>query len=162
MHLVDGALYVEQVRTLLLEYTRQLGRDLTFQQIDEELRDPARKYAAPHGALLMAFAKDEPAGMVAYRRHSAVRCEMKRLYVRPSYRGRGIGERLVEAILECAIRAGYKEMVLDTLAPMHAAIGLYTKFGFEVCAPYYDNPMPDVIYLKKDLQAAILTPSCLA
>ena len=152
VRIMDGTRYIEQVRSLLLEYTRQLGRDLTFQHIDEELRDPAKKYAAPYGALLVVVEEDDVVGMVAYRRHSAVRCEMKRLYVRPGYRSRGIGERLVGALLEHASNAGYEEMVLDTLAPMHSARHLYAKFGFETCASYYDNPMPDVLYLKKDLR----------
>lgn len=145
---------MDQVRSLLLEYTRKLGRDLTFQNIDEELRDPAKKYCPPYGALLVAVSGDVLAGMVAYHRHSADRCEMKRLYVRPCCRGRGIGGRLVRAIVERAGKDGYREMVLDTLAPMRPAIRLYTKMGFTACAPYYENPMDDVIYLKKELQTA--------
>ena len=84
-----------------------------------------------------------------------IRCEMKRLYVRPEARGLHLGERLVTEILAHARAAGYKEMVLDTIAPLKAAIGLYRKHGFEECEPYYNNPMSDVIYMKKDLQTDI-------
>ena len=156
MRIADGIVHMDQVRSLLFEYTRQLGRDLTFQQIEEELKNPAAKYAAPHGAILVALEGGDVAGMVAYRRHSAVRCEMKRLYVRPCYRGLKIGERLARAIVERAITDGYREMVLDTLVPMHSARRLYAKLGFEPCTPYYNNPMADVIYLKKELCAAEL------
>lgn len=76
---------------------------------------------------------------------------MKRLYVHPSYRGQHLGEKLIAQILHRAKKAGYKEMVLDTLQPMKSAVYLYRKYGFEVCAPYYDNPFADVIYMRKEL-----------
>jgi len=76
---------------------------------------------------------------------------MKRLYVDPGCRGRHLGEKLVKQIILHAKNAGYKEMVLDTLKPMQAAIRLYQKSGFEICEPYYYNPFPDVIYMKKKL-----------
>lgn len=151
MKIVDGKAYIPQVRELIGEYTRRLNRDLAFQQIDEELRDPAAKYTAPQGELLIALEGDEALGMVAYHRHSDTRCEMKRLYVRPAARGLHLGDRLVQEILRRAGEAGYREMVLDTLAPMQAAIHLYRKYGFRECAPYYHNPMDDVMYMVKQL-----------
>ena len=89
-------------------------------------------------------------GMVAYHRHSTVRCEMKRLYVRPDFRGHKIGEQLILQILCHAKAAGYHEIVLDTILPFQAAIHLYRKFGFQECEPYYSNPMDDVLYMKKE------------
>ena len=89
--------------------------------------------------------------MVAYHRHSDVRCEMKRLYVRPDARGMHLGNTLVAEILAHAKNAGYKEMVLDTIEPLKAAISLYKKHGFEECEAYYHNPMDDVIYMRKQL-----------
>lgn len=90
-------------------------------------------------------------GMVAYHRHSDTRCEMKRLYVQPDTRGEHLGSRLISEIISHARKAGYQEMVLDTLQPLHSAIHLYHEYGFRECAPYYCNPMKDVIYMKKDL-----------
>ena len=89
--------------------------------------------------------------MVAYHRHSDVRCEMKRLYVRPQARGMHVGDKLVLAIIDHARNSGYKEMVLDTITPLKAAINLYHKYGFKECSAYYNNPMDDVIYMKKVL-----------
>ncbi len=90
-------------------------------------------------------------GMVAYYQHSDTRCEMKRLYVRPEGRGHALGDRLIESIMDHAKNSGYKEMVLDTIEPLQAAIHLYKKHGFTECEPYYHNPMDDVIYMSKAL-----------
>lgn len=151
MEIKDGKDYLPQVRALLLDYTRQLNRDLSFQNIDAELQDPAKKYTPPEGELLVALTGETALGMVAYHRHTPKRCEMKRLYVKPEARGLHLGDALVREILLHAKRAGYCEMVLDTVEPLQAAIGLYEKHGFQRCAPYYENPMPDVIYMKKAL-----------
>lgn len=152
MEIVDGKAYMDQAKSLIIEYTRKLGRDLAFQNIDDELENLAGKYTEPEGELLAAIdAGGNVVGIVAYHRHSKERCEMKRLYVKPDFRGDKLGESLIEKILEQAKKAGYKEMVLDTLAPMKPAIHLYEKFGFLECEPYYNNPMDDVIYMKKEL-----------
>lgn len=144
-----------QARALIEEYTRRLGRDLTFQHLDEELDDIAAKYTPPNGELLVAVDGNTVLGMVAYHRHTGKRCEMKRLYVVPSARGRNLGERLVSAIIQHASDAGYTEMVLDTITPLQVAIALYKKHGFEECAPYYDNPMADVVYMRLELHKEI-------
>lgn len=151
MKIVDGKPYIDQIKGLIEEYTKRLGRDLTFQNLEEELADPAKKYTAPEGELLVAFDGDMVVGMVAYHRHSDDRCEMKRLYVKPDCRGSHLGRTLIGEILKHASRAGYKEMVLDTIEPLQAAIHLYREVGFQECEPYYDNPMEDVIYFKKEL-----------
>ena len=135
----------------ILEYTNSLGRDLSFQCLDEELSNPAMKYTLPEGEILVVVEEDKVIGMVAYHRHSDTRCEMKRLYVKPEVRKQHIGEMLVREILFHAIRAGYTEMVLDTIKPLTAAINLYQKFGFKECDAYYNNPMEDVIYMKREL-----------
>lgn len=151
MKIVDGKDYLPEVKELIQEYSGRLGRDLSFQNIEEELKDPSRKYTAPEGELLVAAEDDKILGMVAYHRHSDTRCEMKRLYVRPSARGMHLGDTLVTEILAHAQRAGYREIVLDTIAPLKAAISLYKKHGFEECKAYYNNPMDDVIYMCKKL-----------
>jgi ribosomal protein S18 acetylase RimI-like enzyme len=151
MKIVDGKDYLSEVKTLITEYSNQLGRDLSFQNIDEELKNPEHKYTTPQGEILVVVDHDKVLGMVAYHRHSDVRCEMKRLYVRPDARGMHLGNTLVAEILSHAKNAGYKEMVLDTIEPLKAAISLYKKHGFEECEAYYHNPMDDVIYMRKQL-----------
>ncbi|MBR7038305.1 MAG: GNAT family N-acetyltransferase [Oscillospiraceae bacterium] len=147
----DGTAYLPQIETLLREYTQRLGRDLSFQGFEAELRDIPKKYAPPYGALLAAVEDGQVLGMVAYHRHSASRCEMKRLYVSPAARGRHLGARLVASILARAAADGFSEMVLDTITPLKSAIRLYERFGFTPCAPYYANPMDDVINMVKRL-----------
>ena len=151
MTIIDGKHHINQVRNLIIEYTQMLNRDLSFQNIDDELKDPSKKYTPPQGELLVAIEKEQVIGMIAYHRHSAIRCEMKRLYVKPQYRGMKLGEQLIQKIMELAKQSGYTEMVLDTLLPLKAAIYLYQKMGFQQCEPYYNNPMNDVIYFKKTL-----------
>lgn len=152
MRIANGIDYIEQVKNKIAEYSTRLGRDLSFQHIDEELSNPAIKYAPPQGELLVALDDDEQViGMVAYHKHTGERCEMKRLYVSPQYREMKLGHKLVVAILKHAKDAGFKEMVLDTIIPLQAAIHLYKKVGFEECEAYYDNPMDDVIYMKRSL-----------
>lgn len=120
---------------------------ISFQNIDDELKDPAKKYTSPEGELLVAVEGEDVLGMIAYHKHSDTRCEMKRLYVKPSCRGMKLGEKLIAH----ARQAGYKEMVLDTIVPLQSAIHLYKKLGFTECEPYYHNPMPDVLYFRKEL-----------
>ena len=151
MNIMDGKDFIPQIKELIIEYTERLGRDLTFQNIEEELQNPATKYTAPEGEILAALEENEVLGMVAYHRHNESRCEMKRLYVRPKARGLHLGETLVKEIVSHARKAGYKEMVLDTITPLKSAIHLYEKHGFIQCDPYYDNPMDDVIYMMKKL-----------
>ena len=151
MRILDGKDYIDKVKDLIIEYTSRFGRDLSFQNLSEELDDPAFKYTAPQGELLIAENNGAILGMVAYHRHSDTRCEMKRLYVKPEARGMHLGETLVSEIISHAKKAGYKEMVLDTITPLQAAISLYKKHGFVECEPYYNNPMDDVVYMKKVL-----------
>ncbi len=150
MKIKDGKDYIAQVKGLIAEYTKRLNRDLSFQQLDAELSDPAAKYTPPEGELLVAVNEEGVVtGMVAYHRHNSERCEMKRLYVKPEARGLHLGDTLVKEIINHARAAGYKEMVLDTVVPLKAAISLYRKNGFTECEPYYDNPMDDVIYMSR-------------
>lgn len=151
MKIVDGKPYIQQIKELIIEYTKWLGRNLSFQNLDDELKDPAKKYTSPEGELLVAVEGGDVLGMIAYHKHSDTRCEMKRLYVKPSCRGMKLGEKLIEELIAHARQAGYKEMVLDTIVPLQSAIHLYQKLGFTECEPYYHNPMPDVLYFRKEL-----------
>lgn len=152
IRIADGKNYIPQVRELIIKYTEQLGRDLSFQHLDDELSGVEKKYTPPNGELIAAVDNDRVIGMVAYRRLTDERCEMKRLYVDPAARGLHLGDKLVKEIISYAAAAGYSEMVLDTIEPLRAAVGLYKKNGFSECEPYYDNPMDDVIYMRKKLQ----------
>ena len=149
MIIIDGKEYLVQVKELIDEYLTYLGRDLTFQNIDEELNDLTKKYCSPNGEILVAIENNNILGMVAYHRLSEKVCEMKRLYVRPHARRKGVGETLVSEIIKHARKSDYQEMVLDTIKPLKEAISLYKKLGFNLCDAYYDNPMDDVIYMYK-------------
>jgi GNAT superfamily N-acetyltransferase len=111
------------------------------------------KFAPPAGELLLARAFDgTPAGCVGLRPIDPVGCcEMKRLYVAPEWRGSGLGQRLIEAVMPQAERIGYREMKLDTLPSMTGAIALYVKFGFKPIAPYYETPVTGTIFLRRSL-----------
>ena len=151
MKITDGKDHIPQAKELIIEYTSRLGRDLSFQDLEAELADIAEKYTAPNGELLLAMDGETVFGMVAYHKHNDMRCEMKRLYVKPEARGMHLGDSLVKEIISHAKAAGFREMVLDTIEPLRSAIGLYKKYGFRECEPYYDNPMDDVIYMIKYL-----------
>ena len=149
--IVDGANHLDEVKRLVIEYTNFLGRDLSFQHLDDELNDLSAKYTPPEGRLLCAEVDGKIIGCVAYHKHTRERCEMKRLFVREGYREHHAGSKLIEAIINSARADGFKEIVLDTITPLKSAIRLYKKFGFVETEPYYENPMSDVIYFIKEL-----------
>lgn len=130
---------LDAVRDLFLEYAGSLNFNLCFQDFESELEGLPGGYAPPAGTLLLARAEGEVAGCVGVRPLDGGRCEMKRLYVRPQYRGTKLGRRLAEQAIAFARGAGYARIVLDTLPQMVAATRLYRDLGFTRCAPYYDN-----------------------
>ena len=142
---------VEAVRALMLEYQALLGVDLCFQGFDAEVRDLPGSYAPPRGRLLLATQDGQAVGCVALQEAGWPRAEMKRLFVRPSARGRGLGRALVSAILSQAAAIGYAEVVLDTLPSMAEAQRLYEHFGFRDIPPYRPNPVQGTRYLAKSL-----------
>jgi|SRR5882724_7715331 len=145
--------YIQQARTLFKEYEAWLGIDLCFQKFERELAELPRKYAPPEGRLLLAVENGKYAGCVALRKIGDGTCEIKRLFLRPQFRGRGLGRRLAEAIIDEAKQIGYERMRLDTLPPkMDDAIALYRSIGFREIEPYYDNPVPGAKFMELDLR----------
>lgn len=145
-----------QARELFLEYAAWLGVDLCFQHFDEELAGLPGAYALPRGRLLLAVADEQAAGCVALRPLAGDMpaggvAEIKRLWVRPAFRHLRLGHRLVSQAIAAAREVGYRRVVLDTLPQMEAARALYQSFGFLPMHPYYDNPLPGVIYLGLDI-----------
>ncbi len=154
MQLVDGAPYIEEVKGLIREYVEWFGRDLSFQGLEGELGHVEEKYLPPEGRLIVALDdQGVVCGCVAYHRLDDATVEMKRLYVTPAGRGHHLGECLAKRIMEIAHEEGYARMVLDTVAPLEAAIALYRKLGFKEIEPYYHNPFEDVIYFGIELDS---------
>ena len=144
---------LESIKSLFKAYLGELNEDLCFQSFDSEIDNPLYKYSAPTGALFIALYNATPVGCIALQPlPEAGTCEMKRLYVNPEYRKLGIGDALVNALLQEAKILDYTLMKLDTLDRLQAAIKLYQKFGFETVNAYYDNPLPGVVYMQKELR----------
>ena len=137
---------------MIREYAAILGVDLCFQGFEAELDGLPGKYAPPSGALLIALHQDEAAGCVALRDLGHGVCEMKRLFVRPQFRGLGLGRQLADAIIAKAGQLGYLLMRLDTLDRLSEAMRLYERLGFRKIPAYYDNPLAGAVYWELDLR----------
>ena len=151
----DGSLALQATQALFLEYAQSLQVDLCFQDFDHELHNLPGEYSAPRGTLLVARVNGEWAGCCAMRPLDSSdysnACEMKRLYVRPQFRGLRVGRRLAEAVMDAARLAAYDCILLDTLDDMESARALYEELGFASIPPYYYNPIAGAHYLKADL-----------
>ena len=146
--------YIELVRELFKEYEAWLGINLCFQNFEKELAELPGDYAPPHGRLLIAMEDDRVAGCIALRKIGDDICEMKRLFVRSEFRGKGLGRKLVEAIVSEARKLGYERMRLDTLpGKMDTAIALYRSLGFKEIEPYYSNPVTGAKFMELRLMS---------
>ena len=146
---------IEQIRELFLEYARSLDFSLCFQSFDRELSELPGPYASPDGRLILCRFEGIAAGCIALKKLEPGICEMKRLYVRPAFRGHQLGLKLATYLIGEARRAGYERMRLDTIpGAMGHAVDLYRSLGFSEIAPYYDNPVPQAVYMELGLNRA--------
>ena len=143
---------IQKAHQLFEEYAAGVGISLCFQNFDQELASLPGKYSPPSGRLLLAYSDKQLAGCIALRQLDSDTCEMKRLFVRSEFRGKGLGRVLVDAIIKEARNIGYKHMRLDTLpGRMDTAIGLYRAIGFHEIPPYNDNPVEDATFMELGL-----------
>ncbi len=148
----ESAAQIASIRELFLEYAQSLGFSLCFQSFDKEIAGLPGDYAPPHGRLLFATSESQPAGCVALHKLQSHICEMKRLYVRPQFRGKGLGRELAKRVIAEASQIGYKQLRLDTVEPMmRAAVAMYRNLGFHEIAPYRPNPIEGALYMELQL-----------
>jgi putative acetyltransferase len=148
----ESAEQIASVRGLFLEYAQSLGFSLCFQSFDQELASLPGDYAPPGGRLILATSDGKPAGCVALHKLSDQICEMKRLYVRPEFRGKGLGRELAEQIIAAGRQIGYKKLRLDTVEPrMRTAVAMYRQLAFREIPPYRANPIEGALYMELEL-----------
>ena len=143
--------HLEDCITLIQEYNKELGVDLSFQNYEEEIKDLNHKYGSPKGRIYLCYVDSQLAGIICVHPIMENDCEMKRFYVRKEYRHLGIGRTLIEKLLEESKKIGYHYMYLDTLSTLTSANHLYQRYGFQEIPAYYYNPLKDVVYYRKEL-----------
>ena len=149
---IEGGPAIDDVRALFREYAQSLDFSLCFQSFDRELSELPGPYAPPHGRLILCQMDARPAACIAMKKLEPGVCEMKRLYVRPEFRGHQLGLKLATYLIDEARRAGYARMRLDTVpGTMGHAVQLYRSLGFKEIPAYYDNPIPEALYMELDL-----------
>lgn len=141
-----------EARVLFREYAASLGFGLEFQDFKEEIASFPGEYSVPSGCVLLARDSDRPVGCVALRPLEGTACELKRLYVVPRSRGKGLGRDLTLRIIEEARRLGYERMRLDTVEAMIEANTLYASVGFRRIEQYRHNPLEDAVFMELDLR----------
>jgi putative acetyltransferase len=144
--------HLEVARALFREYADSLGFALSFQNFEEELAELPGDYTPPGGRLYLAFEGKRPAGCIALRKLTDDDCEMKRFYVCPLFRGKGVGKLLATIVIGEAREIGYRRMLLDTVPSMKRAMVLYRALGFKPIAPYRENPLPGASFMELALR----------
>lgn len=160
--LIPGYQNKKEIGELFSEYTDMLVQNdpemaayLKLQNYDLELQHLEEKYGLPEGRLYLLIAEGQTAGCIGLRKIDETRCEMKRLYIRPQFRGKGLSKMLVERVITDAERIGYHYMLLDTLPFLKEAIALYEKYGFYRIDAYNDSPVKNSIFMRLDLDRTI-------
>jgi len=148
---------IAQTKSLFLEYAESLDFSLCFQNFDNELANIPSQYSPPNGHLFLALSENEPIGCVGVRSFEKDICEMKRLYVKPEYRGKGAGKELAVSAIKSGKELGYEYMRLDTLSSMETANQLYKSLGFIEIKSYRDNPIDGAIYMELNLDNETIT-----
>jgi len=143
---------ISRAKELVLEYSHSLEFDLGFQDFDAELENFPRQYSPPTGCLVLALSEEQPVGCVGVRYLEKTICEMKRLYVRPRFRGKQAGKALAQAAIKTGKALGYQRMRLDTVPSMESANRLYRSLGFVEIGPYRHNPIEGATYLELNLK----------
>ena len=158
INIVYGYDYKDEIKSLFTEYTEYLVENdvefkkyLEIQKYDNEIENLEDKYGVPWGRLYIAFYENQVAGCIALRKLNETECEMKRLYVKPEFRNKGIAKMLVEKVISDSKEIGYSSMLLDTLPFLQTAIKMYKKIGFYEIGCYNDSPLDNTIYMKLDL-----------
>lgn len=158
INIVYGYDYKDEIKSLFTEYTEYLVENdiefkkyLEIQKYDNEIENLEDKYGMPWGRLYIAFYENQVAGCIALRKLNDTQCEMKRLYVKPEFRNKGIAKMLVEKVISDSKEIGYSSMLLDTLPFLQTAIKMYKKIGFYEIGCYNDSPLDNTIYMKLDL-----------
>ena len=142
------------VRDLFVEYAQSLGFSLCFQGFDKELAHLPGDYSPPRGRLQLALVDGQPAGCVGLHAFSGDIAEIKRLYVRPEFRGHRLGRQLADKVIAEAKKIGYTRLRLDTIEEkMRTAVAMYRAMGFREIPPYRENPIPSALYMELDLSA---------
>lgn len=148
----SSAAQIAEARELFLEYAQSLGFSLCFQNFEKELAALPGDYSPPEGRLLLAEYEGQLAGCVALHKLEDSICEMKRLYLRPQFRGKGLGRVLADRIIAEARQIGYRRMRLDTVEPvMKDAVAMYHRIGFKEIDAYRANPNPGTLYMELEL-----------
>lgn len=147
----EGTAAIEKVRALMQEYWSSFGFTPCFQNFEQELAGLPGSYAPPDGRLALAWVEGDAAGCIALRRFDAHCAEAKRLYVKPAFRGRGLGHALLQWVIVEARKAGYRELAGDTMPEMREALALYGRMGFERCSPYSGQGVSGAIPIRLKL-----------
>ncbi len=141
-----------KAKELFTEYAADINIDLSFQKFDNELLQIEKMYGAPEGGIILCKDDAQFIGCIAIRKFEEKICELKRMYVNPEFRGKGIGKQLLEKILELAKNYNYLLIRLDTLNYMTPAINLYKEKGFYEVKPYYHNPNATAVFFERILK----------
>ena len=146
---IESGPELEEIRALFVEYAKSLNFSLCFQGFDRELETLPGVYSPPRGRLILCEVDGKPAGCIALKPLEHGACEMKRLFVRPEFRGKRLGVKLAEMLIGEAREMGYSAMRLDTIRGlMDNAIALYASLGFNEIPPYYENPIDNAVYME--------------